>query len=213
MIPKIFHFIWLGDKYPYLKGIQSKLSMYGNTFKYYLWTDNPSLYIEGVETRDIKEFDKDNPFINRSPVLKSDWYRFQILYKYGGIYSDLDSISIRPLPEELFSYSYISGYEPSIVNEGNLSGVIVGFLMAKPTAPAVQQMIILRHILPLSISTMKLGLLLGDVEGTKILPSEAFTPLLYNELPERVSVKDIYETYKNCYELHLYHGSTKTDII
>lgn len=208
MIPKIFHFIWLGPNKPYLKGVQRKIKLYGSEFKYYFWTDNPELKVEGCEMRNIHQIDipvisDTNTVVNNLDTLKSDLYRMRILWAYGGIYSDLDSISVNKLPEYLFNKDFVSCYEYSAVNEGNYSGAIIGFIMASPSSEALRNLMILRDTTPYYVSTVKLCLLLGDISNVTILSPEAFVPLKINEIPEVVNLNQL---SSQCFEVHLYHG-------
>lgn len=217
MIPKIFHFIWIGHNKPWLKGIQSKIALYGTSFRYILWTDNLSIDIKNlpIEIRNINEISSvninfnDTYTINNIEALKSDWYRMLILYKWGGIYSDLDSISIRKIPENLFNYDYVTSYEWSVVNKDNYSGAIIGFIMASPHSEAIRNFLVIRKTIPYSISSVKIGLLFGDISGVKLLSPEAFCPIRYNEINNTTSCNFIRNKFPNCYEFHLYHGYDK----
>ena len=223
IIPKIFHFIWLGTNKPYLNGIRSKIKLYGSEFKYILWTDNLNIDIEDIkelEIRDIRIFNINDNNIscdavcNNLNTLKSDLYRFIILYNFGGIYSDLDSISIRKLPTELYNHDFVTCYEHSSVNSGNYSGAIIGFFMACPKSEAIKQFLLLRELLPYQISSVKLCLLFGDIPNVKILSPESFCPLKINEIENITDCSYIYIHFNGCYELHLYHGvNNRRDVI
>lgn len=171
----------------------------------------------GVETRDIKEFTLPEGYKELSLQFQSDLYRFFILYKYGGIYSDFDSIPLKKLDDNLYNYSYFSCYESSAVNEGNISGAIVGFIGAEERSEAVRNLIAMRVRLPYSIATMKLGLLIGDIEGVKILKESSFLAIPYDKIldiknsVDSISLKELESS--DSYELHLYHNTTNLDFI
>ena len=85
-IPKIIHQIWIGPKPAPMKWIRSWLEYIKKNpdYQYILWTQN--------------ELDR-LPMINRNlyqreikPYAKADIARYEILYKYGGIYIDADII-------------------------------------------------------------------------------------------------------------------------
>jgi len=90
-IPKKIHQIWVGDK-PIPKLYQKFMQSWKDhhpDWEYYLWTD-----------KDIEDF----PWINKTlfdaaknPGMKSDIWRYEIIYRYGGVYVDCDMKNKRPL--------------------------------------------------------------------------------------------------------------------
>lgn len=101
-IPKIIHQIWLGPK-----KLPKKYSLWGETWrkfnpswKYKLWTDN-----------ELKDF----PLVNQELFdqasnygFKSDIARYEILRKFGGIYVDTDFECLKPIPNDLLKYDFVS---------------------------------------------------------------------------------------------------------
>lgn len=103
-VPKLLHFIWIGsiipDKYV------NNLNTYVNNnpdYKIVLWVDrNYNFSIEGVHISNISTLD----VINKHELnmvdnygAKADILRLEILYEYGGIYSDIDSKSLKPFDD------------------------------------------------------------------------------------------------------------------
>ena len=97
MIPKIIHACWLGngempdDQKEYIKGWKTLHPDY----EIIIWTD---------ET--FSEYLDDSLFVKKSLEKKkygflSDYFRFTILYKYGGIYVDTDVEMFKNLDEFL----------------------------------------------------------------------------------------------------------------
>jgi mannosyltransferase OCH1-like enzyme len=82
-IPKIIHQIWLGGKFPdkYQDLSNSWLDKNPN-WKFKLWTDDD---LEEFGLVNIKQFN-DAPNLG----MKSDIFRYEILYRYGGLYIDTD---------------------------------------------------------------------------------------------------------------------------
>lgn len=82
-IPKIIHQIWLGSSFPEeYKELTNTWLENHKDWEYRLWTD-----------KDIEEFNMKNiEQYNNAPNLgtKSDIFRYEILYRYGGIYIDTD---------------------------------------------------------------------------------------------------------------------------
>jgi hypothetical protein len=105
MIERIIHFIWLGDDFKESYKYAVRSAQLNTTCKIVLHTNNRALDISGVEMRYI-----DAPDIKVSCLAHlSDIIRCDILFKEGGIYSDLDVIWLRN-PWELFDKKVVIGY-------------------------------------------------------------------------------------------------------
>jgi mannosyltransferase OCH1-like enzyme len=115
MIPNKLHFIWINkDNYD-----ETKIPVkYENNIK--TWKDtNPELIIKIWYYNDIVEFIKTNYsedvltfFTNLKKVIsKCDFARFLIIYKEGGIYSDLDFYSLKNF------YEYVKNKDSFLVPE------------------------------------------------------------------------------------------------
>ena len=105
IVPKIIHFIWIGSIIPnkYIDNLNS----YVNNNPHYtinLWMDRSYEFtINGVKIININSID----IINKHELnmvdnygAKADILRLEILYEYGGIYSDIDSKSLKPFDEK-----------------------------------------------------------------------------------------------------------------
>lgn len=101
MIRPTVHFIWLNPPCPYLTNIKSYAQ---RGYKTKLWTTMPNMINQDI-------FDAMNTYAGKSDVM-----RLEILYRYGGLYTDTDSRMIRPLPitKDLVCMTSASGY---IANE------------------------------------------------------------------------------------------------
>jgi glycosyltransferase involved in cell wall biosynthesis len=67
----------------------------------------------------------------------SDFIRLDALLAHGGIYADIDTIFVRPFPEELFAAPFVIGREPAVVDErsGNARPSLCNaLLMSEPGA-------------------------------------------------------------------------------
>lgn len=110
MIPKVVHFVWLywdGGKEWNKSFEYGILSVLNNTTMKPVLHTNADIHIEGVETRNLE-----NAYDNKlftCPAHKADVIRLDILYKHGGIYSDLDVIWLRN-PTEYFNKKVAIGY-------------------------------------------------------------------------------------------------------
>ena len=124
-IPKTFHRIWVGED-----PIPDEFIYYGETWEKLhpdwemkLWTDKNMPKLINQELFDV------------SPVvLRSDIARFEILYKYGGVYIDTDFEcykNIEPIIKDL-----------EIFSAGEKEGVIGNAIMgAIPTHPVMLKLI------------------------------------------------------------------------
>jgi len=124
-IPKIIHQIWIGPRPAPIKWIQSWLNYikkYPN-YQYKLWTQP-----------ELEKF----PMINKhlyqreiKPYAKADIARYEILYKYGGIYIDADIIwlgdkSFDTLLEESQSTGFFAGMGSKVYLGNSLFGCSMG---------------------------------------------------------------------------------------
>ena len=101
LIPKIIHIVWLGSKIPkeYLYNIKTFKKLNPN-WEVRIWQDK-QIEIEKFVNQDL---------INKMPTFaaKVDIIRLEILYKYGGLYTDIDSICLKPI-DKLVSNKTIFG--------------------------------------------------------------------------------------------------------
>lgn len=103
MIPKI---IWQTHNYQYddlpdhfLKATKSWRYL-NPTWEYrYVPSDERDLFVK-QELPDIYQVYKKSP-----PVFQSDLWRYLVVYKYGGVYADMDSVCIKPLDYMLKDYN------------------------------------------------------------------------------------------------------------
>jgi len=88
---KIIHQIWLGEKKPPKWCMDSWEKDYiknNPDWKYYLWTDKE---VKNLNLINRKEYDSESTMRGKSDIL-----RYELLYQYGGIYIDADSLCINP---------------------------------------------------------------------------------------------------------------------
>jgi len=116
-IPKIIHQIWIGNKPPPIN-LMNTWKEKNPDYEYILWNENE--FIKRKFNITLK--DK----VNKMEELcgKADILRYEILYKYGGIYLDADSICIEPLGDRFKNMKGFACYENEKVrnkgwNNGN----------------------------------------------------------------------------------------------
>lgn len=99
MIPKIIHQIWIGPKPIPWTCIDSWKDKHP-TWEHKLWTEK--------ELEPIKNLKQYNATPNLSG--KSNVLRYEILYKYGGLYVDADSVCLKPI-DALTDHPCVVSYE------------------------------------------------------------------------------------------------------
>ena len=210
-IPKIIHQIWVGKKQipENYKSFMQTIKNLHPDWEYKLWTDE-----------DVESF----PWINKAafnkatnPVMKSDIWRIEILYKYGGVYLDSDMESIRaldPIHERLLSYC---GYD------SNRKSVIANSVLAsEPENPLYQKIIIsikknlnkIKDISKISPKQIVLetgpGLITKVINENKnllnelniILSYEYFQPVYHQNTGTPRTDKERYNIENCCFAIH-----------
>jgi mannosyltransferase OCH1-like enzyme len=105
-IPKIIHQVWLGSRLPevFVDLIKSWFEYHMEGWTYILWTD---------ET--IEEFGLYNKaFYDASDNygVKSDLVKYEVVYRYGGLYVDVDFECLRSLEFFHYIYDFYTGIQP-----------------------------------------------------------------------------------------------------
>ena len=102
-IPKILHFIWVGQNQipeSYIYYIQSWLFNHKG-WKYYFWDDSNIPKLFNQDLYDNAEF----------YAQKADILRYEILYNYGGVYIDCDFLCLKSIDELIENIDGFSAYE------------------------------------------------------------------------------------------------------
>lgn len=91
MIPKIIHQVHLGEKELSEKeiGWQSTWRVYNPDWGLFLWDD---ISIQDLNIRNYDQFKRCKNYSEKSDIL-----RFELLYKFGGLYIDTDFECLRPI--------------------------------------------------------------------------------------------------------------------
>ena len=169
-IPKILHVYWGTGWMPYLRLLTIETFMrYNPDWKIILWRpkypadvitwNTKELQYENdwtectydvlsppVEIRSVN-FEKEYGISNKiSEVHKSDYLRYKVLEKYGGVYSDMDILYFAPITELLVNKKENKDIETfvCICEYGHSNG----FFMAKPGSHFFRRMSQLTEIIP-----------------------------------------------------------------
>lgn len=107
IIPKILHFLWLNGELPltYIKLIDKWIELHP-TWEFKIWTK--------------KE-------LNSAGITNSMYYKFEILYLYGGVFVDMDFKAIKPLDDLLYLDFFSGGRD---INGKRFSPLLLDGLMA-----------------------------------------------------------------------------------
>lgn len=195
MIPKIIHYCWFGRKPLPDLAVRCIKS----------WKE----YLPNYE---IKEWNEDNFDVNIIPYTKqayeankyafvSDYARFWILYKFGGIYFDTDVELIKPIDDIIFRGPFMGCEKEADVNSGKIIpvapglgiGVDAGHIVLKELLERYAALCFLREDGSLNLKTVvgyttellcKHGLKncdsIQECAGIWIYPKDYFCPIDYN---------------------------------
>ncbi|KAK3599947.1 hypothetical protein CHS0354_012593 [Potamilus streckersoni] len=128
-IERTIHQIWINKNIPEeFRNYVSSLKEHHRNYVYMFWTDKMALQFVEAMFPMILPF-----YVNyRHNLQRADAVRYMILYEYGGVYADLDIVSLRPLDPILRKYSCILSQEPHIhpIFYNNFYGLACNAFMA-----------------------------------------------------------------------------------
>lgn len=130
-IPKIIHQIWIGPK-PAPTKLMDTWKEKNPDFEYIRWNEqefiNRNMKFECQD--EIDEIEEING--------KADILRWEILYKYGGVFLDADSICVEQIDNELLNKKCFAGWENEEKRPGLIATGTMGF---PPQHPLVREAI------------------------------------------------------------------------
>lgn len=130
-IPKKIHQIWIGSMVPQeFRAFQASWQQQHPDWEYRLWTQH-----------DLKELGLENQDLiaqSRNPAEISDLMRYEILYRFGGVYVDMDYECLRPLTVLNHLYDFYIGIQPLDSGSVQLGSGLIGSVAGHP---------ILRHMM------------------------------------------------------------------
>jgi Glycosyltransferase sugar-binding region containing DXD motif len=136
-VPKIIHQIWIGNR-----PIPQKIKEYQRT-----WVDcNPGWEYKFWTNENVKTYRFANPKFSRlfeQPLTlgeRVDVLRYDLLYKYGGIYADCDCVCFKPFDVFAHSYDFFAGIlQPMFATMENAIFVQTCLIGSKPGHPIVEK--------------------------------------------------------------------------
>lgn len=119
-IPKIIHFLWVESEIPnkYLKNIND-FAIMNPSYKTMIWVDRefPKDFElnTNIEIKKVEELNLPLLPLMKKLAARVDYIRYQIMYTFGGIYSDVDSYPLNPF-DEFVEKSFVSYGETNTQN-------------------------------------------------------------------------------------------------
>lgn len=197
MIPKVVHQLWIGSSLPiHLQPYVVSWSRLHPHWEHRLWGDEVRDWLE--ITADL--WDRMGEYIAAEQVnqARSDLFRYEVLYRLGGVYADADFEALRPLDDliegvdcftawevdGIWANMAISGAIPEHPFLGRLLTGLSGHMEANRFAgPSSTWITGPRYLTPL------IG---GDVT---VFPSRLFYPYLWRDIGSEPDVGDAYAVH------------------
>jgi len=157
MIPRIIHQLWIGPK-PAPTNHMDTWKNKNPDFEYIRWNESELI------TRNMKIECQERVDEMTEINGKADIIRWEILYKYGGVFLDADSICIEPIDDVLMNCKYFAGWEQEQYRKGLIATGTMGF---PPKHPLVKDAI--EWIKANCVNINKIGLMAWQTVGPGLL--------------------------------------------
>jgi mannosyltransferase OCH1-like enzyme len=179
-IPKIIHQLWIGPK-PAPTNFMNTWKDKNPDFEYIFWNEQ--------EMQKRKLFLRTPHKIDEMSEIngKADIIRWEILYQYGGVFIDADSICIEPLDNILMREKAFAGYENEIVRKDLVATGTMGFPRFYPLCKDAVEWILANDIsvertgmrawMSVGPGLLTRLLQMGKYPEVKIFPSYFFLPI------------------------------------
>ena len=120
MIPKIMHFIWVGDESKRPDNCIDTWRQHNPDWTFLIWGN--------AELNELKWHNRDhmNAMYERELNGVADMLRWEILYSNGGVVVDADSIALRPMDDALLDCEAFACWENEIVRPGLIAAGYFG---------------------------------------------------------------------------------------
>lgn len=200
MIPKLIHYIWLGNKEK-SKFFESCLLT---------WKEkNPDFeIIEWNEKNlDLQQIAKENEFFKECMKRKlyafmADYLRIKVLYENGGIYIDTDVQALKPIEELMCNNDEIIGYEAfSNIGTGFIAVCKHNYLMKKMLDFYNEEMMNSKVYTIPEVMNIVIDRIKKEGKKIYIYPMEFFAPYNYKEKFNYNCIT------KNTYAIHWFDGT------
>ncbi|MCX5922356.1 MAG: glycosyltransferase [Candidatus Dependentiae bacterium] len=130
-IPKIIHQIWIGKSVPEeFNHYQFSWRAHHPDWQYKLWTQDDIADLNMHNAELVRE--------SRNPAEISDLMRYEILYRYGGVYVDFDFACLKSLESLHYLYDFYIGIQPL---DSELVQLGIGLIGSIPGHPLLKSWI------------------------------------------------------------------------
>jgi mannosyltransferase OCH1-like enzyme len=209
-IPKIIHQIWIGSPVPDVyKTFINSWKLHNPDWEYILWDDKK---IKQLNLKNKKAF-------NLSPSfgIKSDIARYEILYRFGGIYVDTDFECLKDFTPITSNCSFFAGHSNGL--KINILNGIIGSspyntffeeLLDKTKEPLFSNdgMKVINYSGPGLFTSLFMAHLTSN-ENAVLFPSVYFYPYPNYDLSKNLPLEAIKKTYiqSESYAIHYWEAS------
>jgi len=192
MIPKIIHQIWIGDRPAPMEWTDTWSAM-NSGWEYALWDNETAERIMQGSCLEHLYRQETRRKRGDSFAAAADYLRLEILYRFGGLYVDADTVCVRPIPEEVRSHDFVTCYLSEKHRPGRLSNGVMG---CAPQHPLVLEMIdrlrrkpsrrgpAFRFSGPVHLTEC------AKAFDVKVYPSKVFLPHFLNDIKEDVDLSE-----------------------
>lgn len=132
MIPKLMHFIWVGDQAKCPTNCMDTWRALNPTWEFLLWDDSD------LESQDWINRDHMAAMYGKELNGVADMMRWEILHAKGGVVVDADSIALRPLDDHLLDCEAFACWESEIARPGLIAA---GYFGCEAGNPFVEQIV------------------------------------------------------------------------
>lgn len=193
-IPKIIHQLWIGEK-PMPTKMMETWKLKNPDFEYILWDETRLATLKHDSYRPLNQI--------QELVGKVDIYRWNILYQFGGVFLDADSICLEPIDQELFLKRLaFATFENENVRAGLVAIGTMGFIPKHPLIRDILDYLNTPELLD-QISLYKAWYSVGPGLFTRMLDTKKYNNMItifpsYMFLPIHFT-GHIYKGYKKVY--------------
>lgn len=235
-IPRIIHVIWLGGKLPSdYEGFYTSWVTHHPDWVHLFWTDSKENYVRGAQVlhsfdevasalknpKDEKRFVVDiadlqfanRPFYDKSINYgeRSDILKWEVVYRFGGVYVDTDFECLRSLDYLHHIYDFYTGLQPLDTSFVQLGAALYGAIPGHPIMRAcVEGIKENQHIVPVIAKTGPLhftrSFIANAHKGNLVniaFPASYFYPCSYEQ---RVLAKEVWHK-DEAFAVHHWAGS------
>lgn len=133
MIPKLLHFVWIGDESKRPDNCINTWKKLNPSYKIYVWGNKEYEKSKWANAKHMAEMYKSEL------AGVADMMRYEIIHAHGGVALDADSVCVRPLEDWLLEPSEFSCWESETLRAGLLSvGCIASVPKSKFFAEVIQ---------------------------------------------------------------------------